>query len=156
MKSIQSTELLLIAIFIVYLVFPIHTPRFISPYVESPLGVALIFGVSFFLFVYSHPILAILFIFVGYELLRRSGTSISANVARLVQTPSTGQTAYIQTTPNESERDAEIQALNPPQQKTLEEQVVDKMAPIGKSEPLAFVSTGFKPVSDNLKGASFI
>jgi hypothetical protein len=89
--------------------------------------------------------------------LRRSGSSmLTAGEVKIMKPSNVGQTAYIQNTPKESERDAEIKAMNPPQHQTLEEQVVDKMAPIGKSEPLAFVNTGFKPVSDNLKGASFI
>lgn len=163
LKSIHSTELVLIAIFIVYLVFPIGTPGFMAPYIESPLGVVTIFVVATYLFIYSHPILAILYIFVGYELLRRSGSNSLGNtrVMQVKQSPLNpssvkSQTAYIQHTPSESERDADMKALNPPQAQTLEAQIVDKMAPVGKSSPLSFVESSFKPVSDNLKGAAFI
>jgi hypothetical protein len=158
LKSIHSTELVLIAIFIVYLVFPIGTPGFMAPYIESPLGMVVIFAVTVYLFIYSHPILAILYIFVGYELLRRSGSNSLGNtrVMQVKQSPLKSQTAYIQHTPSESERDAEMKALNPPQAQTLESQIVDKMAPVGKSSPLSFVESSFKPVSDNLNGAAFI
>jgi hypothetical protein len=159
LKSIHSTELALMVVFIVYLVFPIGTPKFIAPYVESPLGIVCIFAITVYLFVYSHPILAILYIFVGYELLRRSGASFLGSTHKefKIMKPSTkSQTAYIQNTPEESERDNDIKNLNPPLEQTLEEQIVDKMAPVGKSEPLAFINTDFKPISDNLKGASFI
>lgn len=155
LKSIHSTELVLIAIFIVYLVFPINTPRIMAPYIESPLGVVVIFAVTVYLFIYSHPILAILYIFVGYELLRRSGSNLLGNI-KVMKPSNTGQTAYIQTTPKESERDAEMKSMNPTQSTPLEVQVIDQMAPVGKSEPLSFINTGFKPVSDNLNGASLI
>jgi hypothetical protein len=164
LKSIHSTELVLIAIFIVYLVFPISTPGFMAPYIESPLGIVVIFAVTVYLFIYSHPILAILYIFVGYELLRRSGSSLLGGNNQIMKVqqiskdaPSTtGKTAYIQHTPNESERDAEMKEMNPPQNEALEVQVIDSLAPIGKSPPASFLESSFKPVSDNLKGASFI
>jgi len=135
-----------------------------APYIESPLGMVVIFAVTVYLFIYSHPILAILYIFVGYELLRRSGSTSVRNVqvvhvkqsAITAPSATNSQTAYIQHTPSESERDAEIKALNPPQAQTLETQIVDKMAPVGKSSPLSFVESSFKPVSDNLNGAAFV
>ena len=43
-----------------------------------------------------------------------------------------------------------------PQQRTLEEEVVAKMAPIGKSELAVFTPSTFKPVATNVNGASSI
>ena len=65
-----------------------------------------------------------------------------------------GQVAYIQNTPSEETRAAEMQSLNPKQKDTLEEDMVDEYAPIGMSAPIAVIESSFKPVSDNLKGAS--
>jgi len=148
LKSISLIELLVIVVFIVYIALPIPTPNFLGPYIESPLGLVAILLIAIALFFYSNPILAILFILVGYTLLVRS--SIVA-----------GQTAYIQYTPTKTEREQEIKAevaqnvnLPPLPPNTLEEEVVMQMAPIGKSEIAVFVDTTYKPVATNVKGAS--
>ena len=75
LKSISLIESVVIVIFVLYIIFPIPTPAGISSYVESPLGMVSIVLVLIYLFLNSNPILAVLFIFVGYELLRRSGKS---------------------------------------------------------------------------------
>jgi predicted membrane protein len=175
LKTLTLIEIVIVAIFILYIVFPVPTPTFMASYVESPLGMILILCTLVYLFVYTNPILAILFIFVGYELLRRSG-KITNNKAKYntiekranvnpVTTPTrlsddassgTGPTnAYIQYTQPTSERESEMQDSNIPiNQPSLEVEVVDKMAPVGKSETLSYMTTGFKPVADNLKGAA--
>lgn len=150
LKSITLVEILIIVIFIVYLVLPVPTPNVLSPYIESPLGMIVILLITIALFIYSNPILAVLYIFVGYTLLRRS--SVVA-----------GQTAYIQYTPTKVERAAEIKSeiaqninLPPQSPNTLEEEIVNKMAPIGKSELSSIISTGYKPVLANSNGAASI
>ena len=153
LKSITFAELLVLSIFIIYLVLPIPTPNSISPYIESPLGMIVIFCITVALFLYANPILAILYIFVGYTLLRRSAIV-------------SGQTAYIQYTATPAEKEAEIKREiknetppnqpSQPQQRTLEEEVVAKMAPIGKSELSVFTPSTFKPVATNVNGASSI
>jgi len=44
--------------------------------------------------------------------------------------------------------------MNPPRTETLEEQIIDKMAPIGYSDPSIFTSSSYKPVADNIKNAA--
>jgi hypothetical protein len=43
--------------------------------------------------------------------------------------------------------------MNPPKEKTLEESMVDKMAPIGNG---GVIVTDFAPISDNVYGASMV
>jgi hypothetical protein len=62
----------------------------------------------------------------------------------------------MQYTPSEPKRQAEMKAMNPPQQKTLEEEVVDMRAPIGQSPPTMFTESSFKPVADKVGGASLV
>jgi len=167
LKSIQSSEILLFVLFVVYLIFPIKTPVMIAPYIESPLGMIVIILITIYLFLYSNPILAILYIFVGYELIRRSNVSNDTKMnpinkvrfdgeVKVMDGEKSGQVAYIQNTPSEETRAAEMQSLNPKQKVTLEEDMVNEYAPIGTSAPIAIIESSFKPVSDNLKGASFI
>lgn len=148
LKSITIVEILIIVIFVVYLVLPVPTPNMLGPYIESPLGMIVILLITIALFVYSHPVLAVLYIFVGYTLLRRSAVV-------------SGQTAYIQYTPSKIQREVEIKSeiaqninLPPQNPNTLEEEVVSKMAPIGKSELSAIMSSSYKPVLANSNGAS--
>lgn len=103
------------------------------------------FCITVYLFLYKNPILAVLYVFVAYELLRRS----------MRTTTSSGQTAYIQYTEEGVKRDSELKQMNAPVEKrSLEEDIVATMAPIGKSEIPSFVDASFKPVADNLKGAA--
>ena len=135
-------EMILLAMFIIYLVFPISTPKCIAPMIDSSLGMVAIFAIVLFLFIYCHPLLAIMYIFVAYELIRRS-TIVS------------GRTAYIQFTPTQEKRDANMRAMNPPKEISLEEDMVTKMAPVGY--PMSeYMETVFKPIADNVHQASLI
>ena len=138
-----------IAIFIVYIIFPIGTPVFLAPYIESPLGMIVIFCITVFLFIYSNPILAVLYVFVAYELLRRSTKAIRP----------APQSNYIQYTQPEVKKETELKKMKdelPIENTTLEEVIVANMAPIGKSEPITFSAATFKPVATNVQGASML
>lgn len=143
-KSIPPLEIALFIIFVIYIILPLNTPDFLAWYVDSPLGMIIIFCVTIFLFLYTNPVLGVLYIFVAYELLRRS-----SNV--------TARTAIVQYTPTQANKDAELKAMNPPKERTLEEEVIDIRAPIGKSQPVEFVTSDFKPIADKtIPGASLI
>ena len=66
LKTTKPAEIVVLVIFILYLIFPVTTPSALSPYIESPLGLLVLFCVTIGLFVYSHPVLGVLFIFVAY------------------------------------------------------------------------------------------
>jgi len=140
-KSFSQLELLLLGIFILYIVLPIQTPSFLSGAIHSSLGMLSIFIITVFLFFHVNPVLAVVYIFVAYELLRRSSNN-------------TGHVTLMQYTPTQAKKDVELKAMNPPQHETLEEQIVQKMAPIGYSDPSIFTDSSFKPVADNTKNAS--
>jgi hypothetical protein len=140
-KSLSSLESSLLVVFILYLVLPIQTPQILAGAVDSPLGMLSIFIVTIYLFFYSNPILAIVYVFVAYELLRRSSQV-------------TGRVGIVQYTPTQVKKDSELRAMNPPVVETLEEQVVQKMAPIGRSDPIVYTSSTFKPVAEKIDGAS--
>jgi hypothetical protein len=140
-KSLSSLESSLLVVFILYLVLPIQTPQVLAGTVDSPLGMLAIFIVTIYLFFYSNPVLAIVYVFVAYELLRRSSQV-------------TGRVGIVQYTPTQVKKDSELRAMNPPVVETLEEQVVQKMAPIGRSDPIIYTSSTFKPVAEKIDGAS--
>ena len=140
-KSFSQLEILLLVIFILYIVLPIQTPNFLASAIDSSLGMLTIFIVTVYLFFHVNPILAVVYIFVAYELLRRSARK-------------TGGVSLIQYTPTQARKDSELKAMNPPLAETLEEQIVQKMAPIGHSDPSIFTSSSYKPVADDIKNAA--
>ena len=137
-------EIILIIVFVLYIIFPIPTPAFIASSIDSSLGILVIFCVTVYLFLYTSPILGILYILVGYELIRRSS---------LV----TARSAIIEYTPTQANKDAELEKMNPPQYKTLEEDIIEMRAPVGKSSQMEYVNTSFQPVADSTyQGVSLI
>ena len=141
-KSFSTIEITLLIVFIIYVVLPIETPTFLAGSVNSPITMIVMLAVTGYLFLYSNPILAILYIFVAYELLRRSAS----------YKPITLQ----QYTPTQEKKNKDLRAMNPPQEKSLEEEVVDKMAPVGKSDASVYLPSTYKPVSEKLIGASMV
>ena len=140
-QSLSKLEWALLIIFVLYIVLPIQTPDFFAGLVDSSLGMLTIFVITVYLFFNVNPVVAVVYIFVAYELLRRSSNK-------------TGKVTIIQHTPSQANKDSEMKAMNPVQITTLEEEVVQQMAPIGKSDPGMFISTSFKPVADKVGDAS--
>jgi hypothetical protein len=141
-------EIGLLIIFVLYIVFPFRTPAGIAGMIDSPLGMIVVFCVTLFLFFYTNPILGILYILVAYELIRRSSA---------VGGGSDG-TSIVQYVPSQDRKDAELRAMNPPQTKTLEEEMVDQRAPLPQVGRVSSNTTSdFKPVTDKtIAGASLI
>ena len=137
-------EVILFILFVFYLVFQVKTPAGLAGLINSPVGIVVVLLFAIYMFLYTHPILGILSIFVAYEVISRS----SLITRQILLTP--------EYTPTQPKIDAEIKAMNPPKERTLEEDVVDQMAPIGKSEPSGYVMTSFKPIAEDVYGATSI
>jgi len=146
LKNFGVLDIILLALFVIYVVFPVPTPQWLVPFIDSPIGMVLIFAVTVSLFVYRSPILGVLFIFVAYELLRRNHYIPPAS-------PIVSDTKYLanrvpQEIPSQSEKNAELKAMNPPQAKTLEEEVIAKESPVGISQLPVGMETSFHPAND--------
>jgi len=146
LKKFDVFDIILLALFITYIVFPISTPQWLVPAIDSPLGMLVIFVVTVSLFVYRNPILGVLYIFVAYELLRRNHYVAPAS-------PIVEDTQYLvnrvpQKIPTQAEKNVELQALNPPHAATLEEEIISKESPIGVSNLPVIMDTTFVPLND--------
>ena len=139
--SMSIWEYVLFFVFIIYLIFPFHFPDSIASGIDSPIGYIIILCVTISLFLYSHPLLAVLYIFVAYELLRRSSEI-------------TSRVAIVKYTPTEKKRSEVMTAMNPPKSSSLEEDIVAQMAPIGRSDPIVYNSSSYQPVAEKVEGAS--
>jgi hypothetical protein len=153
--SMPPLEMGLLFLFVIYIIFPMHTPASVASMVDTPLGMIVIFCVTLFLFFYTNPILGILYILVAYELIRRSSKTGGLNVNDIGNGSAT--TSIIQYTRTQAQKDAEMKAMNPPQSRTLEEEVIQNRAPIPHVNAPAGQPSSFKPVCDKtISGASMV
>lgn len=141
MESLSNVETAVIVMFISYLALPIQLPEMVAKMVDSPMGTIGIFVLSVYLFFYANPLIAVLFVLVAYEMFRRS-----SNAA--------GKAAMVKYTPTQARKDEKMKKMNPVKTTSLEEEVVEQMAPIGKSDMSVFTASTFKPVAENVGGAS--
>ena len=163
--KITTLEIITIVAFIAYLIFNVQTPLFLIGSIDSPMGVIILMILVLCLFLYANPILGILGLFVSYEMIRRSSMAVS------------GKVPMIQYTPTQIQKERHMADMNLPKafeqpniyqepmidvgidqliqnNSSLEEEIVQSMAPMGVSEQVGYVNTSFKPVSENIHNAS--
>jgi len=142
-KALSPLEIAALVIFVIYIIFPFHTPAFLLGTVNTPIGLVVLLVVTLYLFFYANPILGVVYIFVAYELIRRSS---------LVRRGSSDN-YMIRSSPSEVQRAAEMSQMNPVRKVTLEEDVIAKMAPSQIFHDNT-IDSGFKPVAERVVGAS--
>jgi hypothetical protein len=143
-KNLSPIEITALVVFVIYIIFPFRTPAFLTGVVNTPLGLLVILVVTLFLFFYTNPILGVVYIFVAYELIRR--TSLVKMGA--------SDNYIVRSSPSENQKAAEMVQMNPVRNITLEEDVISKMAPAQVFNYDPTINTGFKPVVEKVKDAS--
>lgn len=140
-KKEHIGELFLVVLLSIYLVMGFKTPESVANVVDTLIGKVVIFIIVIFLFMYYNPILAVLALFVAFDLIRRSSMT-------------TGLDALQKYVPTEEKKSSQFTAFNQFPY-TLEQEVVAKMAPIRESGSSITQAT-YKPLLDNLHDASSI
>jgi len=138
-KKEHMGELVLIILFIIYLIMGYKTPEPIANLVDTLVGKIVIFIVVIYLFLNANPILAVLALFVAFDLIRRSSAA-------------TGISALQKYAPSEEKKTSQFTAFNQFPY-TLEQEVVKKMAPIMQSGS-TLTAPSYKPLLENLYDAS--
>jgi len=138
-KKEHMGELVLIILFIIYLIMGYKTPEPIANLVDTLVGKIVIFIVVIYLFLNANPILAVLALFVAFDLIRRSSAA-------------TGISALKKYAPSEEKKTSQFTAFNQFPY-TLEQEVVKKMAPIMQSGS-TLTAPSYKPLLENLYDAS--
>ena len=138
-KKEHMGELVLVILFIIYLIMGLKTPEPIAGLVDTLAGKIVIFITVIYLFMHANPILAVLALLVGFDLIRRSSMT-------------TGIDALQKFAPSEEKKASQFTAFNQFPY-TLEQEVVAKMAPIMKSGS-SLTQASYKPLLDNLYDAS--
>jgi len=138
-KKQHMGELVLVILFIVYLILGLKTPEPIANIIDTLVGKVVIILIVIYLFMHANPILAVLALFVAFDLIRRSSAA-------------TGIDALKKYAPSEEKKISQFTAFNQFPY-TLEQEVVAKMAPIMKSG-FSLTQASYKPLLDNLYDAS--
>jgi len=139
LKKEHMGELVLVILLIVYLILGLKTPDTIASMIDSLVGKVIIFIIVIYLFMNANPILAVLSLFVAFDLIRRSSMT-------------TGIDALQKFAPSEQKKSSQFTAFNQFPY-TLEQEVVAKMAPVMKSGS-SLNQSSYKPLLDNLHDAS--
>ena len=124
---------------IIYLILGLKTPEPIANIIDSLAGKIVMFVIVIYLFMHANPILAILSLFIAFDLIRRSSLT-------------TGIDALKRYAPTEQKKSSQFTAFNQFPY-TLEQEVVSKMAPIIKSG-YSITQSSYKPILDNLYNAA--
>jgi hypothetical protein len=151
LKKITPLEIFVLVIFAIYLIFDIQMPSTINQLIDTPLGIVVVLILTLSVFIYTNPVLGVLAIFVAYELIRRS-SSVSNNVAMIQYNP-----IQIKVDNQMAEMNKEIHvpvSVSAPREPTLEEEVVQNLAPVVSGTPSSYVETSFRPVAEDLHNAS--
>ena len=138
-KKEKIAELILAILFIIYLIMGYKTPEPIANLVDTLVGKIIIIVVVIFMFIKANPILAVLALFVGFDLIRRSSYV-------------TGIDALKKYMPTEEKKASQFTAYNQFPY-TLEQEVVKKMAPIVQSGS-SLTKPSYKPILENLYDAA--
>jgi hypothetical protein len=139
LKKEHMGELVLVVLFIIYLIMGSKTPEPVAVMVDTLVGKIVIFITIIYLFMHANPILAVLALLVGFDLIRRSSMA-------------TGIDALQRFAPSEEKKSSQFTAFNQFPY-TLEQEVVAKMAPVMKSGS-SLSQASYKPLLDNLYDAS--
>jgi hypothetical protein len=139
-NQLMNGQSLLLILFVIYIIFNIQTPEPLANLIDSTLGYVIIIGLFAFMAVNLHPLVTLVGIFAIYLLFKRS-SMVSGSLA---------MTKFL---PTEEVKSQHLSAFNQ-FPVTLEEEVVQKMAPL-QSGP-AMGPKSFTPVLNELHDAANI
>lgn len=138
--NLMSSQLFLLIIFVVYIVFNVQTPQPLASMIDSTFGYVVVIALFAILAINLNPIVIVVGIFAIYLLFKRSSIS-------------TGSLAMTKFLPTENVKSQYLSAFNQ-FPVTLEEEVVQQMAPLQPGPAMA--PKTFLPIMDNLHNASSV
>jgi hypothetical protein len=144
-KGMCVYELVALAIFAIYFIFPFQLPKPVHQAFESIPGVIFLFCAIVYLFIYVNPVLGIFSILAVYEMMRKSTTYSIPKQSVLDYIPAVDTPVY-----------SKFTTVEPPASvhSTLEESIVGLMAPVGHSDVGGYVDVPFRPIAESVGSAS--
>ena len=134
-KRENMSQTILVILFIIFLSMPQPLPIELANMIDTPFGIITVIVIALSLFMYANPVLAIIGLFVAFEIIRRSGSN-SLNYY----------------TPSETKKWEAVKETNKVHY-TLEQEIVKNMAPLVKQD---FNQSGysFNPITDYTHNAA--
>lgn len=121
-RKMKKNDLLLVALFAVYLITNMHLPEGLNELIDNSIGNIVIILGALILFLNSNSVVGILGFLVAYELIRRASTS-------------TGTDAIVKYIDTEEKKANKMRSYQPPlPDVTLEEEVIDNMVEFTDSD----------------------
>lgn len=143
-KTSKKHELVICSLLVLYLVLNVQTPNEIAPLFNNLVAQILLCILALSVFVNVNPVLGVIVLISTFEFIRRTSKLSVGHALKNFM-------------PTQSNRDEIINAVNDnPIPKTLEEEVVDRMAPVGGVQAPEIPASSFSPVLNNLHDASSI
>ena len=139
-KKQHMGELVLVILFIIYLIMGYKTPEPIASMIDSIIGKIVIFVIVIYMFMHTHPVLAVLALFVAFDLIRRSSVT-------------TGIDALKRYAPSEEKKMSQFSAFNQFPY-TLEQEMVKKMTT--QTFNTEYVKAPYRPTLDETHDASYL
>lgn len=133
LKKENYHHLLLLVVLVLYSVLNIPTPALLANMIDTVYGNIVVLLVAFYVLAKFNPIIGVVTLFAGYELIKRSSHS-------------TGTLAIQRYLPNEMKKSGHLSAFNQ-FPVTLEEEMVKKMAPL--VETAGPSNLDYKPISED-------
>jgi hypothetical protein len=140
LKSEKRHQLVLGALFLIYIIFQVQTPHSLALLIDNFYGTIVIIFLALSLFAAVNPIIAVLGLVAAVELLRRSKMS-------------TGTGELTKQLPAENQRTFDMMAENQFPM-TLEEEMVAKRAPL--VDGTVSGSASYKPVLEDDNNATLL
>ena len=145
LKSLYKLEnqyqVVLAVIFIIYLMTNMNLPYGVTKIINTPVGTGVVIILALTLLYHSHPVVGVLGLLVAYEMIRVSGRTSPNLITNNLQ-------------PTFSNKSDDMQDMQPPRKKTLEEEAVQNMVPLVRSTPQSKAPSPYLPVLDSTHGAS--
>ena len=162
-KNMKTYEIVLLVLFIIYIILPINPPKSMAVFINSPLGIVTLFCITLALFLYTNPILGVVYILVAYEVFRRSGEVIMNNHSQnssgiTSQTPPEEPSRTTRSIPiSQTSKDTQLQLMNIDPNPSLEEEVVSVSVPLNENQQkVVEMEHNFLPVADEIISGSSI
>tara|TARA_B100000902_G_scaffold395060_1_gene452782 strand:- start:26912 stop:27364 length:453 start_codon:yes stop_codon:yes gene_type:complete len=110
-KLFKPYEFILLVLLFLYIISGVSTPYSVSPYVNNYFMYLSLLALSFLLYLYGNPLVALVFIFTSYVFIQRSK-----------------YTSHELIKPSQNKTDSKLKELNSNlKEKTLEEEIVGKI-----------------------------
>ena len=138
LKPKKRNELYLLTVLVIYILANVQTPEPLAKIIDNVYGNAVVAVLAITLFMNTNPVVGVLSLVAAYELVKRSSIK-------------TGTHAIRNQLPSEHKKIADFAKYNE-FPITLEEEIVNKMAPLVKHAPAP--NANYKPILSDLHEAS--